>query len=169
MKPTIKLRFTPRLETFPRAERGASLIVALVMLTLISLLAVGGMQGSILQERMASNAQDGAISFQASEAGLRQAEGDILNNLGTRQSAYNEALIGDPWDWDGANPARSGTGDAGTNVSAQPVYHLARLADVCPEEHGQPCFERYRVTVRGQGGSNEAITILQSTVLLPPE
>ncbi|MDI9246784.1 PilX N-terminal domain-containing pilus assembly protein [Marinobacter sp. CHS3-4] len=153
----------------PAKQQGASLIIALVMLVLISILAIGGMQGSILQERMASNAHDGAISFQATEAALRQAETDVLANIGTRLDAYATPMLVDPWEWDGTNPVPSGTGNAGPDVSAQPIYHLARLADVCPEEQGQPCFERYRVTVRGQGGSDEAITVLQSTVLLPPE
>lgn len=166
---SLTIRSNTKLLTTRDAQQGASLLIALIMLALISLLAVGGMQGSILQERMASNAHDGAISFQASETGLRQAETDILNNLGTRQTAYVEPLIDGPWGWDGANPVPSGVGNAGTAVSAQPVYHLARLADVCPDEVGQPCFERYTVTARGQGGSNEALTVLQSTVLLPPE
>uniref|UniRef100_UPI003A927568 pilus assembly PilX family protein n=1 Tax=Marinobacter sp. TaxID=50741 RepID=UPI003A927568 len=77
----------------PKRQQGATLIVALVMLLLISLLAIGGMQGSIMQERMASNAHDGAISFQASEAALRQSEDDIMATLATRQNAYTEALI----------------------------------------------------------------------------
>lgn len=153
----------------PRRQEGATLIVALVMLLLISLLAIGGMQSSALQERMASNAHDGAISFQAAEAALRQGEHDIMNTLATRQAAYTEGLIDAPWNWDGSNPAASGTGDAGPNVSAQPVYHLARLADVCPIEPGQPCFERYSAITRGQGGSSDAVTVLQSTVLLAPE
>ena len=150
-------------------EKGATLIVALVMLLLISLLAVGGMQGSILQEKMASNAHDGAISFQASEAGLRQAEADLMGNIATRQTAFNTARLDTPWSWGGSNPAASGTGSAGTQVSAQPVYHLARLTEVCPIEPGQPCFERFEVTSRGQGGSPDAISVLQSTVLLPPQ
>jgi len=153
----------------PVRQKGATLIVALVMLLLISLLAVGGMQGSILQERMASNTQDGAMSFQAAEAGLRQAEADLINTLATRQTAFNTTLITQPWNWDGSSPTPSGTGSAGTHVSAQPVYHQARLADVCPIEPGQPCFERFEVTSRGQGGSTTAVSILQSTVLLPPE
>jgi len=150
-------------------QRGATLIVALVMLLLISLLAIGGMQGSVMQERMASNAHDSAISFQASEAALRQSENDILNTPGTRVTAFSEAMLDSPWEWDGNNPARSGTGVAGPDVSAQPAYHLARLADVCLIEPGQPCFERYLATSRAQGGSDEAVTVLQSTVLLPPE
>lgn len=152
-----------------RGQRGATLIVALVMLLLISLLAIGGMQGSVMQERMASNAHDGAISFQASEAGLRQAEADLTGTLATRQTAFGTARLTAPWDWDGTNPVASGTGDAGGDVSAQPIYHHARLADVCPIEPGQPCFERFEVTSRGQGGSPDAISVLQSTVLLPPQ
>jgi len=150
-------------------QKGASLIVALVMLLLISLLAIGGMQGSIMQERMASNAHDGAISFQATEAGLRQAETDLMGNLATRQTAFTTARLDTPWNWDGASPAPTGTGNAGPTVSAQPVYHLARLAEVCPIEPGQPCFERFEVTSRGQGGSPDAISVLQSTVLLAPQ
>ncbi|MDF0751173.1 PilX N-terminal domain-containing pilus assembly protein [Marinobacter sp. 71-i] len=163
--PVTPVAVTP----FNQRQRGATLIVALVMLLLISLLAIGGMQGSVMQERMASNAHDSAISFQASEAALRQAEDDIMNTLSTRQAAFNEDLLDTPWEWDGNNPASSGTGVAGPDVSAQPVYHLARLADVCPIEPGQPCFERYLTTSRAQGGSAEAVTVLQSTVLLPPE
>jgi len=169
MKTTQRSVELTRFAPLPQQQQGATLIVALVMLLLISLLAIGGMQGSILQERMASNAHDGAISFQSAEAALRQGEADILTTLATRQAAYIEALIASPWDWDGNNPAASGTGSAGAGVSAQPVYHLARLADVCPIEPGQPCFERYSTTTRAQGGSDEAVTVLQSTVLLPPE
>lgn len=149
-------------------QRGATLIIALVMLLLISLLAIGGMQGSLMQERMASNAHDSAISFQASETALRQGENDILNTLATRMTAFGKAQLNNPREWDGNNPARSGTGNAGPDVSAQPAYHLARLADVCPIEPGQPCFERYLTTSRAQGGSDEAVTVLQTTVLLPP-
>ncbi|MEO9524986.1 pilus assembly PilX family protein [Marinobacter alexandrii] len=148
---------------------GATLIVALVMLLLISLLAVGGMQSSILQERMASNAHDGSIAFQASEAALRQAETDLLNIIATRQAASGTARLATPWDWDGISPASSGVGNVGTQVNSEPVYHHARLADICPIDPTEPCFERFVVTSRGEGGSPDAIAVLQSTVLLPPE
>ncbi|MBL3826249.1 MULTISPECIES: pilus assembly PilX family protein [Marinobacter] len=150
-------------------ERGATLIVALVMLLLISLLAVGGMQGSIMQERMASNAHDGSISFQAAETALRQGEADILNTLATRQAATVTARLTTAWDWDGANPAPSGNGNVGIQVNSEPVYHQARLADVCSIDPTEPCFERFQITSRAEGGSAEAITVLQSTALLPPE
>jgi type IV pilus assembly protein PilX len=158
-----------------RRQEGATLIVALVMLLLISLLAIGGMQGSIMQERMASNAHDGAISFQASEAALRQAEADLISGpLAVRLNAFDEARIPTPWTWDGANnPAVTGTGNVGGNVSAQPVYHHAHLADVPSNSIGTgddvQIFERYEVTSRGLGGSPDAVSVLQSTVLLSPQ
>lgn len=152
-------------------QEGSTLIIALVMLLLISLLAVGGMQGSILQERMASNSHDRSIAFQASEAALRQAEEDMMGNLGTRQTAASTARLTTAWDWDGSNPAASGTGSVGTQVNSEPVYHLAQLALICGSELGGNvrCYERFQATSRGVGGSAQAIAITQSTVLLPPE
>lgn len=154
-----------------RSQKGSTLIIALVMLLLISLLAVGGMQGSILQERMASNSHDRSIAFQASEATLRQAEEDILNDLGSRQAAASTARLSEAWDWDGSSPNASGTGSVGVQVNSEPVYHLAQLALICGSELGGnvSCFERFQATSRGEGGSAEAVAIIQSTVLLPPE
>jgi type IV pilus assembly protein PilX len=141
------------------------------MLLLISLLAVGGMQGSILQERMASNSQDQAISFQSAETALRQGEDDLMDTdtPNVRQTAWLADPLPSPWAWDGNNPAASGTGDAGGQVNAEPVFHQARLVDVCSFDPTQPCFERFTVTSRAQGGSDQAISVLQTTVLLPPE
>jgi type IV pilus assembly protein PilX len=158
--------------SLPQRQDGATLIIALVMLLLISLLAIGGMQGSILQERMASNAHDGAISFQAAEAALRQAEADLMGSPAVRLTAETVALLPTPSDWDGANPAPAGTGNAGADVSAQPVYHHAYLASFSGSstETGAgagPFYSRFEVTSRGQGGTAEAVTVLRSTVVSP--
>ena len=151
-----------------RPQQGATLIIALIMLLLISLLAIGGMQGSILQERMSSNAHDGAISFQAAEASLRQGETNLMGSPAARLAAEGVDLLQTPSDWDGSNPA--GTGNAGGNVSAQPVYHHAYLASFSSSsaETGAgsgPYYSRFEVTSRGQGGTDQAITVLRSTVV----
>lgn len=155
----------------PQRQQGATLIIALVMLLLISLLAVGGMQGSILQERMSSNAHDGAISFQAAEAALRQAEADLMGSVTVRDAAQTVATLATPSDWDGANPVAAGTGEAGGKVSEQPVYHHAYLTSFSGSsvETGAPgnYYDRFDVTSRGQGGTDEAITVLRSTVVTP--
>ncbi|MFT0182511.1 pilus assembly PilX family protein [Pseudomonas benzopyrenica] len=56
------------------AQRGAVLIVTLVMLLLLTLLALGSMRGTTLEERMAGNLRDESQAFQAAEMGQRLAE-----------------------------------------------------------------------------------------------
>lgn len=57
-----------------RRERGAILVVSLLLLLVLTILAVATMRASTFQERMAGNARDVNLSFQASEAGSRNAE-----------------------------------------------------------------------------------------------
>ncbi len=55
-------------------EQGVVLIVGLVVLVILSLLAVGSMRSTTLEERMTHNSQDRQIAFQVAEAALREAE-----------------------------------------------------------------------------------------------
>ncbi|OEO27023.1 hypothetical protein AX279_01700 [Pseudomonas sp. J237] len=55
-------------------QRGAVLIVALIMLLILTVIAVSSMQGTSLQETMAGSARDKNLAFQASEAALREGE-----------------------------------------------------------------------------------------------
>ncbi len=59
------------------AERGFSLIVALMMLIVIIILGVSGSQMAINEERGARNDRDRQIAFQAAEAALKDAETEI--------------------------------------------------------------------------------------------
>ena len=61
----------------PRRERGAVLIVALLFLVMLTLLGVTAMTGTTMEERMAGNARDNAVAFQAAEAALRDARRDL--------------------------------------------------------------------------------------------
>ncbi len=55
-------------------QRGATLIVALVLLTLVTLVSINGIENVTLQEKMAGNSYDRSIALQAAEAALREAE-----------------------------------------------------------------------------------------------
>jgi type IV pilus assembly protein PilX len=55
-------------------QRGAVLIVSLLLLLVLTVLAIGASQTTRLEERMAGNTRDLDMAFQASEAGLRAAE-----------------------------------------------------------------------------------------------
>ena len=60
-----------------RRERGATLIVSLVILAVITLLGVARMRSSNLQLKMAASARDRAVAFQAAETVLNIAEAEI--------------------------------------------------------------------------------------------
>ena len=60
-----------------KAQRGAALIVALIMLVIMALLGVAAMQNTTMEERMAGNVRQQYRAFQAAEAGLRRAEEEI--------------------------------------------------------------------------------------------
>jgi type IV pilus assembly protein PilX len=55
-------------------QRGAVLIVSLLLLLVLTILAIGASQTTRLEERMAGNTRDLDMAFQGSEAGLRAAE-----------------------------------------------------------------------------------------------
>jgi type IV pilus assembly protein PilX len=61
-------------------QKGAVLIVGLILLMVITLLALAGIQGVSLQQRMSGNAYDRNIAFNTAELGLRWAENRLLNN-----------------------------------------------------------------------------------------
>ncbi|MDE2346314.1 MAG: hypothetical protein KGL13_07580, partial [Gammaproteobacteria bacterium] len=69
--------------TFPTPsaskQTGFVLIVALILLLVLTVLGLAAAQSTSLQERMAGNARDRDLAFQAAEAGLRAA-GSCLNS-----------------------------------------------------------------------------------------
>jgi len=61
----------------PRAQRGAVLYVALIMLILLALIGIAGMQVTSMQERMAANYLRTNIAFQNAEDRARNVEDTI--------------------------------------------------------------------------------------------
>jgi|GEM_PF-3086097 len=60
-------------------QRGAALLITLVLVALISLLAFGASQATRMQQQLATNEAASQIAFQAAEAALRSAENSINN------------------------------------------------------------------------------------------
>lgn len=75
-------------------QRGATLIVGMIMLLLLTLIGVAGMQDTLLQEKMAGNARDRDMALQAAEAALRDAE-IVMGNV-TEPTFSN---TGGKYDW----------------------------------------------------------------------
>lgn len=71
------------MNNFPAAsrEKGAVLIVALVMLLLLTIIGLSSMRGTSLQENMAGNMRDSNLALQASEAALRKGEEEVTKGF----------------------------------------------------------------------------------------
>ena len=160
-------------------QRGSTLGVSLIFLVLLTLLGLTAMQDTGLQERMAGNARDKDMALQAGEAGLRDAEAYLMTPVLPAFNGGTSGLIAfdrgairasywddDNYDW--ANASRSYSGAAIDGVANQPRYVIEELpqaplpgqslaADEPVEDHGA-----YRITVRAEGGTSDAVTILQT-------
>ncbi|MDE2090952.1 MAG: hypothetical protein KGJ08_03490 [Gammaproteobacteria bacterium] len=132
------------------AQHGFVLVVALVLLLVLTVLGLAAAQSTSLEERMASNARNRDMAFQAAEAGLRAAEsclGAALticttfsnNTAGTYlfdpnnpppPSTPNTPLWAVPGFWNNAGNVLSYTAITGSNlpgVAAQPEIIIEQL------------------------------------------
>ncbi|HUF71502.1 MAG TPA: PilX N-terminal domain-containing pilus assembly protein [Gammaproteobacteria bacterium] len=158
----------------PRNERGAALIVALIFLVVLTLLGVGAMRTTNLQERMAGSLRDSNLAFQAAESALREGE-QVLQQAalpvfgGTGGLLQMQADAGQPsfwktYDWAG----NSATAATIVGVAADPQYVIEELPPV-PVAGGSLRFGAlpevgfYRVTARAVGGTTDAVSVLQIT------
>ena len=69
-----------------RSQRGASLIVVVMILIIVSILGIGGAQIALMSERGARNDTVYQLAWQSAEAGLMEAEVDM--RTGTRQDVF---------------------------------------------------------------------------------
>ena len=72
-----------------QAQRGASLIMVMLILVVVSLLGVGGAQIAIMSERGARNDRDQQVAWQAAEAALIDAEIDMIDPTLARKVLFN--------------------------------------------------------------------------------
>lgn len=72
-------------------QRGASLIMVMLILIVVSLLGVGGAQIALMSERGARNDRDQQVAWQAAESGLIDAEFDMIGATATRKSQFNSS------------------------------------------------------------------------------
>ncbi|MEZ3184022.1 pilus assembly protein PilX [Pseudomonas sp. LM13] len=101
-------------------QRGAVLLVALIMLLLLTILGAAAMRDTNLQERMAGNMRDHTLAFQAAEAALRFAEQEVKTDY---DNLVNDSLY--PVD-DESPDVVTFTGFKG-GVYQAPTYTITRL------------------------------------------
>lgn len=81
-------------------ERGATLIVSLIMLLVLTLIGISGMNTSVMQERMAVNSQNSNRAFQAAESTVRSLMDEVYaSNLDLlRESMQNASGLSEKTD-----------------------------------------------------------------------
>lgn len=167
------------------SQRGATLLVGLIMLLLMTVIGLAAMRGSGMQELMAGNMRDRNQAFQAAEAGLRAGEEELNKatlpafSNGSTTTGYVRNLAGSRtsgfWDTYGWPSGSVETDMELGNLAASPRYVIEEVTSIAANEGsegGAVDFDAtldaedlvfYRVTSRGVGGTNNAVAILQST------
>ena len=163
-------------------QGGMTLIVGLIMVLLMTLVGMAAIRGSNMQELMAGNMRDRNLAFQAAEAGLRDGENLLTNatipvfdgtTVGLYQAMDDSSNTGF-WDTYGWNAASSTTSMGLEYVTSQPRYVIEEVTSTSTlsADGGAIDFAAtlktedtvfYRVTSRGEGGTDGAVVILQST------
>jgi len=176
------LRFKQR-----NKQSGVVLFISLVMLLILTVLGLSSVQTTTLQERMARNARDTNLAFQAAESAIKDAETliETFNSLVNFTAAgandagfYFEGNYNAPTNWDGRDwMAGDGYMEATTaiaDVAVQPKYIIEHVKTVISDndtlnldnigqDSGSGRAQIFRVTVYGTGGTSTANVILQST------
>ena len=67
-------RFKARRDRQKNRQQGAVLVAGLMMLLIMTIIGVSSMQSTNMEEKMAGNARDRDVAFQAAESALRQGE-----------------------------------------------------------------------------------------------
>jgi type IV pilus assembly protein PilX len=164
----------------PRRQRGAVLVIGLLLLVILTVLSTSAMQSTALQERMAGNNRDRNLAFQAAEAALRDAEQYIRSDVAPfapfQPNSFTTSGANGLYD-SKANPGSFslyndladstktllfGTGmseAALPEVAAQPRYLIELLATTCSGSEQNALF---RVTARAQGANANTLVTLQS-------
>lgn len=159
-------------------QQGVALVISLIMLLLMTLLAVGSMNTTLLEEKMAGNYKDRNLAFQAAEAGLRAGETYLRTTPvlpvfdGTTAGLYLPTSSGTSrWesiDWSNVGgDVRQYIGDL-NSVAAKPLYIIEELLPVIDSggslEAGVATESRYyRITSHAVGGTDSAFVMLQTT------
>lgn len=170
-----------------QAQRGAVLIVGLIMLLLLTVIGLASIRGTDLQERMAGNMRDRNLAFQAAEAGLRYGEktlnaallpsftgGGYWPDLNKIPSMRPRPTIWTSLEWE-ANSVRLPDNTISSLVE-QPRYTIEKVVvtglaaaqgSAVDHESAERIAEAeyFRVTARGLGGTADAEAILQSTFI----
>ncbi|MEO5378646.1 MAG: PilX N-terminal domain-containing pilus assembly protein [Magnetococcus sp. DMHC-6] len=163
-------------------ERGSVLIISIVLLLILTLLALGSMKDSVMEERMAGSFRDQNLAFQAAESALRNGEAFIETlattsdfNILCTQGLCSKEATPDPFQpnqW-GSGFSKSYSGTI-AGVSDPPRYYIQVIGAIQEssgteinlngygESVGQGDVTGFRVKALGRGSANTSQVLLES-------
>lgn len=111
----------PTITTHPQ-QRGVVLVVSLLILLVLTLLGISSLDGSIMEEKMAANAQTSSLTFQTAESAIRET---FFEESRDPVGAFINAENGDTENYDDASRnITAGTLMAiPTNIIKTPIYN----------------------------------------------
>lgn len=166
-------------------QRGAVLMISLIMLLLLTIIGITAMQTTTMEEKMAGNTRDQTVAFEAASAALRDAESYIEGTPNTASfdgsgGLYAETDTVPSYDasgaWTTAN-ARQYAGtlpDASNGGVATPPMYMVQIVTTSSSPaisskniggYGQQNpgskVTVFRITARGTGGTDNSQVFLQ--------
>lgn len=158
------------------SQRGAILIVSLLLLLVLSLIGVTAVQTTALEEKMAGNMRNQNLAFQAAEAALRAGENWLAQQSGCdtnpceqvwQLNALNGGDFLDSNWWETTSDVQIYDNATLTGIKTAPQYFVeyhSFIPDSLNVGNGpRKGGDIYRITARGTGGTDNAQAILQST------
>lgn len=157
-------------------QKGVALVIALVLLVVMTLLGLSAMRSVTLEERMTGQTFDRSLSFQSTEAALREAESWTEANKPTPAAGAtctSDGVCGAPtagstdrWKDSGFTGWKTASAVVSGPNTITPQYFIEYLGNTFPcvpdnLSLGTDC-KRYRITARSNAGSGRAAVMLQS-------
>jgi type IV pilus assembly protein PilX len=176
------------------SQRGAILIVSLLMLLVMTLIGVTAVSTTTLQEKMAGNNRQRQLAFQAASSALRGAETWLETNI-TTVAAFETTFSGTPdelywlrapkppspvravamdiydssvWAVGNSQQAANPVASGGQNPPRYIIEYMGRSGEA-PLDYTDPDTRQYafRITAIGWGTDNTTTYIAQSTFRIP--
>ena len=165
----------------PKKQKGAVLIIGLLLMIVLTLIGLTSMRTTRLETMMSTNAKESAIAFEAAEAAQRDAEQLIEDSVSIVAFAGANGLLGiDDVEPDYQDPASWGSGNSQqysetfADVATQPRFIVKYIGEISSDPTqspiigdygstaGNPTVSLFRVTSRGTGRNDSAVALIQT-------
>jgi type IV pilus assembly protein PilX len=139
-------------------QRGAILIIALIMLVLLTVLSVAGLRATTMDERVAGNARDKEKAMQSAETAVRRCLAELTADNPTYPTTkiIAQATAASRPNWEYESVWTASASSVSMPASAAVISAPQCLVEKLPGGS-------FRVTARAKGGSDGANVMLQAT------